>query len=109
MDGYAGDVVVLLEKDQDGLVGNLEGKILSKNTDATGTMEFRTRSGQRGSPMDLEVGDKVNMRTQAMSLYEFVKEAELKTITGGFQFEEVATKRMYRDRARVFEDVPCCY
>ena len=107
-DDYAGDVVVLLEKDEEGFVSHVEGKILSKNADTTGTMEFRTRPGQSGSPMDLEVGDRVNinLRDQAMTLYDVVKQAELKEITGGFQFEEVAIKRMYKDRARVFEAVP---
>ncbi len=97
-----GDMVVILEKDRNGLVGHVEGKILN-----AATTIFKTRVGATGAAMDLSVGDTINTRiAQEKGIYDTVNQTTLETITGGYEFKEQPLSRFYHDRARVYEALP---
>ncbi len=110
---YAGHVEMILDQDSDGYVGHIEGKILSANAATTGTLTLYTRMD--GTKTQLDPGDTV-LRRKTMGVYTEEVKAELKTITGGFQFEDVAadttatpgaaSTRRYQNRARLYEAVP---
>ena len=103
VDARAGAVTVLLEKDEYGLAGHLEGKIL--NADST-TTAFKTRTGETGTEMALSVGDRVDMRGATQGLYDKVHRTRLMRITGGHEFKKLSETRLYHDRTRVYEALP---
>ena len=103
IDERAGAVTVLLEKNQHGLAGHLEGKIL--NADST-TTAFKTRTGETGTEMALSVGDRVDMRGATQGLYDKVYRTQLMRITGGHEFKKLSETRLYHDRTRVYEALP---
>ena len=103
IDERAGAVTVILEKDQDGLAGQLEGKIL--NADST-TTAFKARAGETGPEMALSVGDRMDMRGATQGVYDKVHRTRLMRITGGHEFKKLSETRIYHDRARVYEALP---
>ena len=119
IDERAGAVTVILEEDQDGLAGHLEGKILSageglsagtvlsKTTEDAGTtMMFKARAGETGTERTLSVGDSVNMRGETQGIYDKVYRTQLMRITGGHEFKKLSETRLYHDRTRVYEALP---
>ena len=103
IDERAGAVTVILEKDQYGLAGHLEGKIL--NADST-TTAFKARLGETGTERALSVGDRVDMRGATQGVYDKVHRTRLMRITGGHEFKKLSETRIYHDRARVYEALP---
>ncbi len=103
VDANAGPVTVILEKDEYGLAGHVESRIL--NADSTATV-FKTRAGESGAETALSAGDRVDMRGKTNGVYDRVHRTELETITGGHQFREQSQTRFYHDRARVYEALP---
>ncbi len=115
VDGKAGDVAVILEKDEVGVVGHVEGQILHpKGADRTrdkaveGEVTIKTRTIS-GTEEGLEAGDHVYRRGDRMGVYEQVIKAELRTIAdpAGYEFRDVpGDLRLYSHRARLYEVVP---
>ena len=103
IDERAGAVTVILEKDQYGLAGHLEGKIL--NADST-TTAFKARPGETGPEMALSVGDRVDMRGATQGVYDKVHRTRLMRITGGHEFKKLSETLIYHDRTRVYEALP---
>ena len=103
IDERAGAVTVILEKDQYGLAGQLEGKIL--NADSTATA-FKARAGETGAARTLSEGDRVDMRGETHGVYDKVHRTRLMPITGGHEFKKLSETRLYHDRARVYEALP---
>ena len=103
IDERAGAVTVILEKDEYGLAGHLEGKIL--NADST-TTAFKARPGETGTEMALSVGDRVDMRGATQGVYDKVHRTQLMRITGGHEFKKLSETLIYHDRARVYEALP---
>ena len=103
VDAHAGPVALVLEQDQYGLAGQLEGKIL--NADSTATA-FKARAGETGAEMALSVGDRVDMRGATQGVYDKVHRTRLMRITGGHEFKKLSETRRYHDRARVYEALP---
>ena len=103
IDARAGAVTVILEKDEYGLAGHLEGKIL--NADST-TTAFKARPGETGTEMALSVGDRVDMRGETQGVYDKVHRTQLMKITGGHEFKKLSETLIYQDRARVYEALP---
>ena len=119
IDQRAGTWTLLLEEDQDGMTGNIEGEILSEDTglsegtvlsktteDAGTTMMFKARDGETGPERTLSVGDSVNMRGETQGIYDKVYGAQLMRITGGHEFKKLSETLIYHDRARVYEALP---
>ena len=97
----AGDLVIVLETDKDGLVGNLDGRILNDKMTT-----FQTRHvDDAGTETTLAMGSMVNMRGETQGVYDEVHRAKLMTSMGGHEFEKQTTRR-YHDRARVYEALP---
>ncbi len=115
VDGKAGDVAVILEKDEAGVVGHVEGQILHpKGADRTrdkaveGEVTIKTRTIS-GTEEGLEAGDHVYRRGDRMGVYEQVIKAELRTIANpaGYEFRDVpGDLRLYSHRARLYEVLP---
>ena len=103
IDERAGAVTVILEKDEYGLAGHLDGKIL--NADST-TTAFKARPGETGTEMALSVGDRVDMRGATQGVYDKVHRTQLMRITGGHEFKKLSETLIYHDRARVYEALP---
>ena len=119
IDQRAGTWTLLLEEDQDGLTGHIEGEILnegevlsegtvlSKNTEDAGTtMIFKARDGETGPERTLSVGDSVNMRGETQGIYDKVYGAQLMRTTGGHEFKKLSETLIYHDRSRVYEALP---
>ena len=119
IDQRAGTWTLLLEEDQHGLTGHIEGEILSEDTglsegtvlsktteDAGTTMMFKARDGETGPERTLSVGDSVNMRGETQGIYDKVYGAQLMRITGGHEFKKLSETLIYHDRARVYEALP---
>ena len=118
-DDQAEVVAVILEKDEAGVVGHVEGKILNRvsaaqdieeeNKERTrSTLAFKTRSAS-GTENDLKVNDHVYRRGDRMGVYEQVFKAQLEKITDGYQFEDdpsAPVLRLYSHRARLYEVLP---
>ncbi len=123
-DNQAEVVAVILEKDEAGVVGHVEGKILNRvsaaqdieeaNKERTrSTLAFKTRSVS-GSETVLtpDAADAIIYRRgQRMGVYEQVFKAELKELDDdkGYQFKDVASApvlRLYSHRARLYEVLP---
>ncbi len=109
VDDNAGDVEVMLEKEH-GVVGRVQGQILSADDKATGELTFKTRTGEDGSGDILKKDGtgRVLMRGDSKGLYDIVNEAVLTAITGdteGYEFKTVegTSWRLYQDRARLYE------
>ncbi len=109
-------VTIILEEDEDGLVGHVEGQIL--NLTAAGNsagsvspprspLEFKTRSVS-GTDTELTEGDAVYRRGMTKGVYAEVIKAELKEITDkGYWFKDVPGDwRLYSHRARLYEVLP---
>ncbi len=98
----AGPVAVILEKDEDGLVGWLKGKILHP-----AAVTFKTRTGEdAGTETTLSAGDTVDRRGETKGVYDEVFRDRLTKITGGHEFQVQSQTRFYRDRARLYEALP---
>ena len=109
IDERAGAVTVILEKDQYGLAGYLDGKILNAETPRTAfeaPTVFKARTGETGTEMALSVGDRVDMRGATQGVYDKVHRTQLMTITGGHEFKKLSETRLYHDRSRVYEALP---
>ena len=102
-DERAGAVTVILEKDEYGLAGHLDGKIL--NADST-TTAFKARPGETGPEMALSVGDRVDMRGATQGVYDKVHRTQLMRIMGGHEFKKLSETLIYHDRTRVYEALP---
>ncbi len=106
-------VAVILEKDEAGVVGHVEGQILNPATVVEGAKREKTRSTLEfkvsGSKTVLAPGAIIHRRGQRMGVYEQVFKAKLETITDGYQFKDVASApvlRLYSHRARLYEVLP---
>ncbi len=84
-----GALTITLNKDADGRVGHIMGKILNSGTTTFEGVEL-------GEEYAIVAGD-------ARGVYD-VSKVTLKAIEGGHRFEE--SGRMYHDRARVYEALP---
>ncbi len=107
MDATGGDINLILEKDEDGFVGRVKGKIIQDTADRT--VKFETRMGMDGAKEDLNVGDHVYSRGDRMGAYDKVIKAQLTTIEdpAGYEFKDVPGDwRLYSQRARLYEVVP---
>ena len=113
VDGKAGDVAVILEQDEAGVVGHVEGQIFqprtaeSQNTAADGVVTIKLR----GAKENLEDGDHVYRRGDRMGVYEEVIKAKLEEFTGPdegyYRFDDTTMKwRLYSHRARLYEVLP---
>ena len=103
VDGKAGDVEVILEKDEAGLVGHVEGQIFhpkrdgeaqDKAMDGMVTIKTRTISGTK---VDLKAGDHVYRRGDRMGVHEEVIKAELTGLAGadtGYRFVDDTTMKL---------------
>ena len=99
VDARAGPTTITLDKDRNGVVGHVMGKIL-------GTVTMQTRRGIAGTPETLEKDDTVLRRGMDMGVYDEVITARLTTITGGYKLEDVEGAQMqkaYKDQARLYE------
>ncbi len=124
VDAYAGTatnpVTIVLEEDDVGLVGHVEGDILNPVTTANegasgtkSTLEFKTRTVS-GTETELKEDDAtkgiVYRRGEKTGVYDKVIKAQLKTITGkeGYWFEDDTTMdlRLYSNRSRLYEVLP---
>ncbi len=118
VDAKAGDVEVILEQDEAGLVGHVKGQILNPAAkgDSAGTtrstLEFKTRSVS-GSETVLtpDAADAIIYRRgERTGVYEEVIKAQLTTIAGkGYKFEDdttVSGLRLYSHRSRLYEVLP---
>ena len=111
VDDKVGDVEIMLEK-ENGVVGYVQGQILSADAAGTGTLTFKTRTGESGSGDELKEDGTVLMRgdpKDAKGVYDVVNTVVLKTITGGYEFKTKAgtsAQRLYQDRARLYEVLP---
>ncbi len=115
VDAKAGDVEVILEQDEAGLMGHVKGQILNPAAegDSDGTtrskIEFKIRSVS-GSETVLKSGAIFYRRGERTGVYEEVIKTELKTIEGeGFKFEDdttVSGLRLYSHRSRLYEVLP---
>ena len=109
-----GPVTIVLEEDDAGVVGHVEGQILNPTGSGTRSeLTFKTRSTS-GTDTELTAGDAtkgiVYRRGKRTGVYEQVIKAQLKTITGkeGYWFEDDTTMdlRLYSDRSRLYEVLP---
>ncbi len=118
VDDKAGDVKIILEKDEHGLVGHV-GEIHSADATATGELTFETHTGEYtvGSSSGVELkkdgtGEVLKMRGDSKGVYDVVNQVVLKPLTGDTKGYEFATKagtsaqRLYQDRARLYEVLP---
>ena len=107
MDATGGDINLILEKDEDGFVGRVKGKIIQDTADRT--VKFETRMGMDGAKEDLNVGDHVYSRGDRMGAYVKAFKARLTTIEdpAGYEFKDVPGDwRLYSQRARLYEVLP---
>ena len=117
VDAYAGPVTIILEEDEAGVVGHVEGQILNPAAagDSAGTtrstLEFKTRSVS-GSEKVLDApGAIIYRRGQRTSVYAEVIKAKLEKLTGGkegYRFVDDTTMklRLYSHRSRLYEVLP---
>ena len=94
-----GDMTVILEKNADGPVGQIDGTILN-----TATTTFKIRTG--GVDTTLAVGGMVDWLGETKGVHDAVHQFKLVTTTGGHKLEEQPQSRLYHDRARVYEALP---
>ena len=119
VDGKAGDVAVILEQDEAGVVGHVEGQIFQPRTADDphvamdhGKVTIQTRMGMEGAATNLSVGDHVYRRGKRTGVYEQVIKAQLTELAGtekGYRFEDDDTPmdlRLYSYRARLYEVLP---
>ncbi len=119
VDSGAGEIKVILEKDEAGVVGHLEGKILNPaatgentgNTDTRSPLKFLTRT-KSGTQEDLEAEDHVYRRGKRTGVYEQVIKTQLTKLAGtekGYRFvddDPPGDLRLYSHRARLYEVLP---
>ncbi len=122
VDAYTGPaanpVTIVLEEDDVGIVGHVEGDILNPVTNnnaavtagTKSTLKFKTRSAS-GTDTELtpDAADAIIHRRETTGVYDKVIKAQLKTITGGYRFEDDASApvlRLYSDRSRQYEVLP---
>ena len=117
VDGKAGDVAVILEQDEAGVVGHVEGQIFHpKDEDremrdkaVEGEVTIKTRTAS-GAEKDLEVKDHVYRRGDRKGVYEQVFKAQLTELADkeGYRFVDDTTMdlRLYSHRARLYEVLP---
>ncbi len=117
VDGKAGNVAVILEQDEAGVVGHVEGQIFhpkgedrtSRDEDVEGKVTIKTRTAS-GAENDLKVKDHVYRRGDRMGVYEHVFKAQLTELAGkeGYRFVDDTTMdlRLYSHRARLYEVLP---
>ncbi len=89
------DLTIVLQRDENGLTGNIEGQILNSG----GTTTFQ----------GVTMGDSVDMHGESMGIFDIVYRTMLTELTGGgFEFRRVpgTESRVYAPRARVYEALP---
>ncbi len=122
VDGKVGDVAVILEQDEAGVVGHVKGQIFhpkgadrDPQDDEVRTPKHNADEGEvtiklSGAKENLEPGDHVYRRGDRMGVYEQVFKAELKELAGkeGYRFVDDTTMdlRLYSHRARLYEVLP---
>ncbi len=121
VDGKAGDVAVILEQDEAGVVGHVKGQIFHpKGADRTprdkaveGEVTIKTRSAS-GTETELKADDAtkgiVYRRGDRRGVYEQVFKAQLTELEDkeGYRFVDDTTMdlRLYSHRARLYEVLP---
>ncbi len=118
VDAYAGTdahpVTIILEEDEAGVVGHVEGRILKpvkgSEDDTRSTLKFQTRNVS-GADMELKVNDAVYRRGKRVGVYDQVIKAQLTELADkeGYWFKDDDTPgdlRLYSHRARLYEVVP---
>ncbi len=117
VDAYAGPVTIILEEDDAGVVGHVEGDILNPainaNTAVTaGTrsaLTFKTRTVS-GTVAELKEDGIVYRRGETTGVYDKVIKAQLTKLDEGkgYRFEDDTTmdRRLYSDRSRLYEVLP---
>ncbi len=112
----ANPVTIILEEDEAGVVGHVEGQILnpvkagSNDQSTRSTLQFKTRSAS-GADTELKVGNAVYRRGKRVGVYDQVFKAQLEELDDdkGYQFKDVASApvlRLYSHRARLYEVLP---
>ncbi len=97
-----GDMVIILEKDGNGLVGHIDGKIVN----AAATV-FKTRVLQdSGTETALSEGGTVERRGETKGVYDAVHRLKLKKSGNVYEFESDGDFRTYHPRARLYEALP---
>ncbi len=98
-----GDMTVILEMDERGLTGLIDGTILN-----TAKTTFKTRVGASGAQTTLDNGATVDTSRETKGVYDEVHWATLETLTDGSgqEFRKMPAARVYHDRARVYEALP---
>ncbi len=89
------DLTIVLQRDEDGLTGNIEGQILNSG----GTTTFQ----------GVTMGEPVDMHGESMGIFDIVYRTMLTELQGGgFEFRRVpgTESRVYAPRARVYEALP---
>ncbi len=114
VDPYAGPVRVILEQDDEGFTGNIEGKILNPGKDGgtagRSALTFHTRAGADGDLTALTPGTSVLERRGARAgVYVPVQSFKLTTLADeqGYEFRDAGgAGRIYSPRARLYEALP---
>ncbi len=128
VDGHAGPVKIILELDEDGLTGHLDGKIRNpkqerkkgqETTTAQSDLSFHTRAGTdddaplTGLTADDPVKGIIHRRKVLDLVYDEVIKGQLQALTEkdgpGYRFKDllpIPFRRLYRDRARLYEALP---
>ncbi len=127
VDGHAGPVKIILELDEDGLTGYLNGKILNpeqerkkgqETTTAQSDLSFHTRAGMdddaplTGLTADDPVKGIIHRRKVLDLVYDEVIKGQFREVSHNgkrvwYEFEDVPpVQRLYRDRARLYEALP---
>ncbi len=97
---YAGSVTLILEKDEDGYVGRIDGRIPAAVT-------VKTRTGSTGPAAELSVGDTVVMRGERKAIYTERRSSTLTAAAdSGSEFTASGVSRIYDNRARLYEVLP---
>ncbi len=117
VDAYAGPVTIILEEDDVGLVGHVEGDILTPATNANTAVTAGTRSALTfktrtvsGTVAELKEDGIVYRRGKTTGVYDKVIKAQLTKLDEGkgYRFEDDTTMdlRLYSDRSRLYEVLP---
>ncbi len=98
-----GDMVIVLEQDENSYVGLISGTIVNAETTS-----FKTRTNA-GAEQTLSAGETVERRVEmAKSVYDAVHRLNLEKVEGGHEFKEDKDLRgrLYHPRARLYEALP---
>ncbi len=114
VDPYAGPVRVILEQDDEGFAGHIDGRILNPGKDGgtagRSALTFHTRAGADGDLTALTPGTSVLERRGARAgVYVPVQSFKLTTLADeqGYEFKDAGgAGRIYSPRARLYEALP---